>query len=123
MSIENLQSHYGFTTMPFGRDIAPQALHRHPGHREAIARIHWCITQRQMGVITGEVGAGKTVAVRAALAGLEASRHQVIYWAAVEISDSGCVGVTHAATDTCWYPLWTSFGRRYPNAEWRRRLL
>lgn len=32
-----------------------------------------------MGVVTGEVGAGKTVAVRAALAQLEASRHQVIY--------------------------------------------
>lgn len=79
MSIENLQSHYGFSRMPFGRDIPPQALHPHPGHREAIARIQWCISQRQMGVITGEVGAGKTVAVRAALAQLEASRHQMIY--------------------------------------------
>ncbi|GAA3322634.1 ExeA family protein [Paeniglutamicibacter sulfureus] len=79
MSITSLQSHYGFSRMPFSADIPPQAQHPHPGHREAIARIHWCIGQRQMGVITGEVGAGKTVAVRAALAGLEASRHQVIY--------------------------------------------
>lgn len=77
--IENLQTHYGFTTMPFGRNIPAQALHPHPGHREAIARIQWCVDQHQMGVITGEVGAGKTVAVRAALARLEASRHQVIY--------------------------------------------
>lgn len=77
--IENLQSHYGFTTMPFGRDIPAQALHPHPGHREAVARIQWCIDQRQLGVLTGEVGAGKTVAVRAALARLEPSRHQVIY--------------------------------------------
>ena len=30
-------------------------------------------------MITGEVGAGKTVAVRAALAGLDASRHTIIY--------------------------------------------
>lgn len=77
--IENLQSHYGFTTMPFGRDVPVQALHPHPGHREAVARIQWCVDQRQLGVLTGEVGAGKTVAVRAALARLEASRHQVIY--------------------------------------------
>ncbi|MDQ6739546.1 MAG: AAA family ATPase [Actinomycetota bacterium] len=77
--IENLQSHYGFTAMPFGRSIPVQALHTHPGHREAVARIQWCVDQRQIGVITGEVGAGKTVAVRAALARLEASRHQVIY--------------------------------------------
>ncbi len=79
MSIDRLQSHYGFTRMPFGRDIPPQALHPHPSHREAIARIDWCVSQRQLGVITGEVGAGKTVAVRAALAQLEPSRHQIIY--------------------------------------------
>ena len=30
-------------------------------------------------MITGEVGAGKTVAVRAALAGLDPSRHTIIY--------------------------------------------
>ena len=79
MSIDRLQAHYGFTRMPFGRDIPPQALHPHPAHREAIARIDWCVTQRTLGVITGEVGAGKTVAVRAALARLEPSRHQIIY--------------------------------------------
>ncbi|WP_125613113.1 ExeA family protein [Specibacter cremeus] len=78
-SITSLQNYYGFTRTPFGRDIPPAALHTHPGHREAVARIGWCIDQRQMGVITGEVGAGKTVAARAALAQLEPSRHQVIY--------------------------------------------
>ncbi|WP_372700105.1 ExeA family protein [Arthrobacter sp. JSM 101049] len=77
--IENLQSHDGFTSMPFGRSVPVQALHAHPGHREAVARIQWCVDQHQLGVVTGEVGAGKTVAVRAALARLEASRHQVIY--------------------------------------------
>lgn len=71
--IENLQTHFGFTHMPFGRNIPAQALHPHPGHREAVARIQWCVDQHQMGVITGEVGAG------AALARLEASRYQVIY--------------------------------------------
>jgi len=89
MSIDRLQSHYGFTRMPFSRDIPPQALHPHPAHREAIARINWCVTQRQLGVITGEVGAGKTVAIRAALAGLEASRHQIIYIADPTITMRG----------------------------------
>lgn len=79
MSIISLQSHYGFTRMPFGTDIPPQSLHPHPGHREAVARISWCIAERRMGVIVGEVGAGKTVAARAALAQLEPSRHQIIY--------------------------------------------
>ena len=54
-------------------------LHRHGGHAEAVARIRWCVTETALGVITGEVGAGKTVALRAALAELDASRHTVIY--------------------------------------------
>ena len=64
MSIQRLQSHWGFTRMPFGRDLAPAMLHRHASHGEAVARITWCVDQRAIGVITGEVGAGKTVAVR-----------------------------------------------------------
>src|SRR5256885_838775 len=69
VTIEHLQAHYGFTKTPFGRALAPQMLHRHASHGEAVARIGWCIAERALGVVTGEVGAGKTVAVRAALAG------------------------------------------------------
>jgi type II secretory pathway predicted ATPase ExeA len=65
--IDKLQSFYGFTRMPFGRDLAPGMLHRHTSHAEAVARITWCVDQHTLGVITGEVGAGKTVAVRAVL--------------------------------------------------------
>ena len=79
MTIENLQAYFGFTRMPFGRALAPGTLHRHCAHAEAVARITWCVSERALGVITGEVGAGKTVAVRAALAGLDASRHTTIY--------------------------------------------
>ena len=79
MSLSQLQPHYGFTKMPFGRALAPQMLHRHASHAEAVARISWCISERALGVVTGEVGAGKTIAIRAALAGLDASRHTTIY--------------------------------------------
>lgn len=77
--IEKLQGFYGFTRMPFGRDLAPSMLHRHTAHNEAVARIGWCVTERRIGVITGEVGAGKTVAIRAALSTLDTSRHTIIY--------------------------------------------
>ena len=77
--IERLQGFYGFTRMPFGRDLAPGMLHRHAGHAEAVARISWCVAEHALGVITGEVGAGKTVAVRAALAALDPTRHTIIY--------------------------------------------
>jgi type II secretory pathway predicted ATPase ExeA len=77
--IEKLQAHYGFSRMPFGRDLAPGMLHRHAAHNEAVARISWCISERAIGVITGEVGAGKTVSVRTVLASLDPSKHTVIY--------------------------------------------
>jgi type II secretory pathway predicted ATPase ExeA len=88
MSIEILQTHYGFGRMPFGRDLAPNMLCPTGGHQEAIARIGWCINEAALGVITGEVGSGKTVATRAATQALDASRHTTIYWAAPSFPDS-----------------------------------
>jgi type II secretory pathway predicted ATPase ExeA len=51
VSIEKLQAHYGFTKMPFRRDLAPGMLHRHAAHAEAAARITWCISEHALGVI------------------------------------------------------------------------
>jgi len=79
MTIDRPRAHWGFTRMPFTKDLAPSMLHTHRSHGEAVARITWCIDEQVVGVVTGEVGAGKTVAVRAALAGIDASRHTVIY--------------------------------------------
>jgi type II secretory pathway predicted ATPase ExeA len=79
MSIDRLRAHWGFTKMPFGKDLAPSMLHSHRCHAEAVARINWCISESAIGVITGECGSGKTVAARASAAGLDASRHTVIY--------------------------------------------
>jgi type II secretory pathway predicted ATPase ExeA len=91
--IERLQAHYGFTRVPFGRDLAPGMLHRHTSHAEAVARITWCINQHALGVITGEVGAGKTVAIRAALSTLDTSRHSIIYLPNPAV---GARGIHHA---------------------------
>jgi len=90
--IAKLKSHYGFTKTPFGKALAPQMLHRHDAHAEAVARIDWCISERALGVITGEVGAGKTVAVRAALANLDTSRHTVIYLGNPAVGGRGLYG-------------------------------
>ncbi len=79
MSIDQLQAHFGFTKPPFGKALAPGMLHRSRTHAEAVARISWSISQHVIAVITGEVGAGKTVAVRAATADIDRSRHVIIY--------------------------------------------
>ena len=94
--IEKLQAYYGFTRMPFGKALAPGMLHRHTSHLEAVARISWCIAEHALGVVTGEVGAGKTVAARAAIAALDPARHTVIY---IPNPDVGVRGI-HAAIVT-----------------------
>ncbi|MGH8996448.1 MAG: ExeA family protein [Acidimicrobiales bacterium] len=65
--------------MPFGRNLAPGALFGSTAHAEAVARLSWCVAERGLATLTGEVGSGKTVALRATVAGLEPSRYQVIY--------------------------------------------
>ena len=79
MSIDRLCAYYGFGRVPFGRDIPPSALFRSTAHQEAVARLSWLIDERGFGILTGEVGAGKSVAVRATTSALDPSRHQAIY--------------------------------------------
>jgi type II secretory pathway predicted ATPase ExeA len=100
VSVQLLQAHWGFTKMPFGRDLAPSMLHRYRSHQEAIARITWCIEQHHIGVITGEVGAGKTVAIRAATTALDTSRHVSIYLANPAIGVRGLLHHIVAALGT-----------------------
>ena len=70
--------HYDHRPPPGALGLYPHAFRQRPGplhaalpplHAEAVARVAWCIDEAVIGVVTGEVGSGKTVAVRAALAG------------------------------------------------------
>jgi len=79
MSIDRLRAHWGFSRTPFSKELAPSMLFGSRSHREAVARIGWIIGERALGVICGEVGAGKTVAARAASGELDTSRHTLIY--------------------------------------------
>ena len=71
--------YWGFSRTPFSKKLAPSELFEHPGHREAVARIGFAIDETAIVLVTGEVGAGKTVAVRAAVDSLDPSAHTVIY--------------------------------------------
>jgi type II secretory pathway predicted ATPase ExeA len=79
--------------MPFGKDLAPGMLHAHDAHAQAVARIQWCISEQAIGVISGDCGAGKTVAARAAVAGLDASRHTVLYLGTPGVGLRGIYGL------------------------------
>lgn len=84
-----LLKHFKLTTMPFRRDLQPAALHRSGDHTQACARITWTIAERALGVLTGEVGVGKTVAVRSAIAALDPTKHTIIYIANPAVGTRG----------------------------------
>ena len=79
MSLDQVRAYFGFTKMPFGKSLPPSALYKSAGHQEAVARLSFLVSEQAIGVLTGEVGSGKSVAARAAVAGLDPSRHTVVY--------------------------------------------
>ena len=95
--IDRMQQHYGFTVMPFTAAIPVPALFGSAAHKEAVARLRWLISARGLGVITGEVGSGKTAAARAAVSGLDPSRHTLIYLPNPQIGVRGIHGAVATA--------------------------
>ena len=91
--IANLQAHYGFTVMPFASAVPVEALYASAAHKEAVARLRWLISARGLGVTTGEVGAGKTAALRAAApTAWTPPRHTMIYLPNPQIGVRGIHG-------------------------------
>ena len=88
-----VRGYFGFERLPFDRSIPVGALFASASHQEAVGRIGYGIDTRQITVITGEVGAGKSVAARAAVARLDASRYQLI---TIPNPQVGARGIHHA---------------------------
>ena len=79
MTVDRLCAYYGFTRVPFGRDLAPAALFRSAAHSEAVARLTWLIEERGIGILTGEVGARQDGRRSGHRGRLEPSRFEVVY--------------------------------------------
>jgi len=56
---------YGFRERPFGKTPDPRFLFPSAEHEEALARLEYAIEERDMAVLTGEIGSGKTTISRA----------------------------------------------------------
>jgi len=75
---------YGLTSTPFSRGIRPQDLYLPQQFRELLARLTYCVRTRGFALVTGEVGSGKSTALRALAHQLDPSAYHVLY-----ISQSG----------------------------------
>ncbi len=68
------QEFYGFSSLPFSRTIATKDLFPTASQKELGARLAYLVRERGFGLVTGEIGSGKSTAVRAFAASLDFNR-------------------------------------------------
>ncbi len=56
---------FGFATKPFGKTPDPSFLYESPQHKEALARLEYAVDEKELAVLVGEIGSGKTTLSRA----------------------------------------------------------
>jgi type II secretory pathway predicted ATPase ExeA len=56
---------YGFRDKPFSKTPDPRFLYLSNGHREALARLQYVVEERELALLTGDIGCGKTTISRA----------------------------------------------------------
>jgi len=76
----------GLTAFPFPKAPAPEALFRWPGLDETLARLQFALAASGFALLTGEVGSGKSSALRLFLHELDANVHPAVYIADSSLS-------------------------------------
>lgn len=56
---------FGFREKPFGKTPNPAYLYESPHHREALARLEYAVEEKELALLCGDVGSGKTTLSRA----------------------------------------------------------
>ncbi|MBI2213590.1 MAG: AAA family ATPase [Acidobacteria bacterium] len=56
---------FGFRHKPFGKTPNPAFLYESPQHREALARLEYAVEEKELALLCGDVGSGKTTLSRA----------------------------------------------------------
>jgi len=72
------EEYYGFSTRPFSKTPDPKFLFMSRTHEEALARLQYAVEEREIAVLTGEIGCGKTTLTRALMDSLDESYRVVL---------------------------------------------
>lgn len=71
--------YYGFSRIPFGKDIDTKNLFMSKGLEEALAMLQLGVAGEDIMLLTGPIGCGKSVVLRASSSGFDSTVYQVIY--------------------------------------------
>lgn len=72
------EEHFGFTTKPFGKTPDPAFLYESAQHKEALARLEYAVEEKELALLTGDVGSGKTTLSRALIDRIGDSRPVIL---------------------------------------------
>jgi len=84
-----IKEFFGFTHVPFTKEIHTDFIYPSGQHQELIARLKFAIDNRYFTVITGEIGAGKSTAVRSLFQTMDTSKYRFIYLSDSRMSPRG----------------------------------
>ena len=76
----------GLSRLPFPKAPAPEDLYRWPGLEELLARLRFAFACQGLALMTGEVGSGKSTALRLFAHGLDSQRQPLLYFADAGLS-------------------------------------
>jgi type II secretory pathway predicted ATPase ExeA len=97
---------FGLLRQPFTAELPTEALFASAPLQEALARLRFVIDQHGIGLITGEPGCGKSVALRALVASCEPATHKFIYLTAPRSPRGLLQLLCHAlGLDPAWFAV------------------
>ncbi|HEX2831653.1 MAG TPA: AAA family ATPase [Thermoanaerobaculia bacterium] len=59
------EEHFGLHSKPFGKTPDPSFLYESRQHREALARLEYAVDEKELALLVGDIGSGKTTLSRA----------------------------------------------------------
>jgi type II secretory pathway predicted ATPase ExeA len=59
------EDYFGLTAKPFGKTPDPAFLYESKQHREALARLEYAVEEKELALLVGDIGSGKTTLSRA----------------------------------------------------------
>jgi len=72
------EEHFGLASKPFGKTPDPSFLFESDQHREALARLEYAVDEKELALLVGDIGSGKTTLSRALIDRIGESRPVVL---------------------------------------------
>lgn len=74
-----IRQFFRWQSLPFTKEIPTSQLYQPSSFKECVARLNYMAKTRSFGLVTGEIGAGKSTAIRTLRDGLDLTQYRFIY--------------------------------------------